>query len=81
MRADWGDWTAANAASLIEPNNPFSAGCMITADNFSESAVVPGEMGYSVLQAEDIEAALAIARTCPFLAIGRLELRRIMEMG
>ena len=81
MQADWRAWTAANAAALIEPNNPFSAARTITADGDSDGAVVPGLMGYSVLQADDIDAAAAIARTCPFLVMGRIELRQIVEMG
>jgi hypothetical protein len=37
-------------------------------------------MGYGIIQADSIEAAEAIAKTSPFLAMGDIELAQIMEM-
>jgi hypothetical protein len=37
-------------------------------------------MGYGIIQTDSTEAAEAIAKTNPFLAMGDIELAQIMEM-
>jgi hypothetical protein len=48
-------------------------GGIVTDGPYAESKEVIG--GYSVVQAEDHEGALAIARECPFAARGVIEIR------
>ena len=77
----WQSWIADNATALTEPNNPFGRAMTITADGAAEGGIATNLMGYSVLSADSLEQAAEIAGSCPFLQIGRLELRQIMEMG
>ena len=37
-------------------------------------------MGFSVVNADNIDAALTIARSCPHLRIGTIEVAEMMQM-
>ena len=62
----WMSWFNSIAGSILEMGNPFNGGTLVTADS---SSVIPPEnkpiSGYTVIKAEDLDAAIAIAKTCP----------------
>ena len=62
----WMTWFTSINASILEMGNPFMDGVLVTSDS---SSVIPPEnnpiSGYTVIKAEDLEAAIAIAKTCP----------------
>lgn len=80
MQARWQEWMGANAAALVEPQNPIGKTWTVDAGGAREGTAHP-TMGYSILEAADMEAALAIAKTCPFTAMGTLEISEIKQMG
>lgn len=78
MMERWDTWMNDHAAQLIEPQNPFGPRRTVSADGISEGSSLP-MMGYSVIEASDIDAAAQMAATCPFTEIGDLEIAQIME--
>ena len=62
----WMTWFDSIKESLLEMGNPFMGGMLVTST--SASAITP-EMnpvsGYTVIKAENMDAAVAIAKTCP----------------
>ncbi len=79
-QAAWGEWMAANKDALLEPQNPIGKTWTVDSDGAREGAKAP-IMGYTIFQAADLEAALNLAKGCPFTEMGSLEVSQIMEMG
>ncbi len=74
-------WLSSLGDSLVSPANPLKDTTVITPDG----TVTPGsttEMsGFTVLQANSLQAAIEMSRSCPFLEIGgTLEVSEMMRM-
>lgn len=65
----WTDWFAEIGDALVDGGNPASNVREI-ASNGSVSTVQGGPTGYSIIKADDIDAAVKIAKGCPVLAGG-----------
>lgn len=76
MMERWQKWLAANAANLIEAENPFGARKIVSSEGITDAPQSP-TMGYGILEAETYEDALALAQSCPFLEMGTLEVCEI----
>jgi hypothetical protein len=78
-RARWGAWMRGLGEAMINPGTPLA-----NAKTVSASGVSGGDpnalTGYSIVRAESLDAALEIAKTCPFLEIGTIEVAMLMEM-
>ncbi|MFO0966099.1 MAG: YciI family protein [Gemmataceae bacterium] len=84
MLKQWGDWIAAamkdgwmvDSGDALTPEGKVLRGANVVLDGpFVESKEVLG--GYSVVEAESIDAAAKLARGCPALRGGSVEVRRL----
>ena len=65
----WGEWIGRLGPALADVGNPFGAGAAVSDDG---SSPVPGDLnGYSIVEADNLAAALALADKHPFLTEGR----------
>jgi hypothetical protein len=74
-------WLSSLGEAVISPANPFKDTHTVKPD----STVTPGSgttmSGYTIIEADSMEAALTIAKDCPFLDIGgSLEVSELAEM-
>jgi hypothetical protein len=77
--AKWKAWIAELGEAVINPGTPLAGGKLVTSSGVSELG--PESLsGFSVLLADNMDAALEIAQRCPFLDIGTIELAEAMEM-
>lgn len=62
----WMAWFNSISESIQEMGNPLMPGVLVTKDSSTE---IPPEKnpisGYTVIKAADLDAAIAIAKTCP----------------
>ena len=65
----WNDWFGVIGSALVDGGNPASQTKTISADG-SVRDESNGPSGYSVIKADSIDAAVAIAKGCPVLAGG-----------
>ena len=80
--ARWQAWLADLGEAAIEPGTRMGQSQIVTSDGVSEN--VPNPMsGYSIIEATDMEAALKIAKACPFVEMdtAAMEVGEIMEMN
>ena len=75
------EWLTELGDSVVSPANPLKDTTTIKPDG----SVIPGSTsamsGFTVIEAESMDAALNAARTCPFLEIGGiLEVSELMKM-
>lgn len=65
----WTDWFTSLGAAVVDPGNPFGGGKAISPDG-TVGETTAGGTGYSVLQADDLGAAVMLSKSCPHLAAG-----------
>lgn len=78
----WGRWFAGMGAAVVDGGNPVGRSATVLAD---KSVVAHGganpTTGYSIVQAESLEAALVMAKGCPILAgNGSVEVAPLIDM-
>ena len=75
------EWLQSLGDAALSPANPFRATQTIHADGRVTGGGMTSMSGYTLIEADSMEAALAIARACPFLEIGgSLEVSELGEM-
>jgi YCII-related domain len=75
----WKAWVDALGERMVNPGMPLGQGKLVTANGVSERGPTP-LTGFSIVLADNMDAALEIAQRCPFLEIGTIEVAEAMEM-
>jgi hypothetical protein len=66
----WMAWFGTLGDAVIDGGNPFGAGVSIAPGGAVSDGGSSGATGYSILQADDLAAAIALAQGCPHLSAG-----------
>ena len=75
------DWLSSLGASAVSPANPFKDTHTVNADGTVTTGSTTSMSGYTIIEADSMDAALSIAKACPFLDIGgSLEVSELAEM-
>ncbi len=78
----WMDWFAKLGPAVADGGNPIGRAWTVSKDGTTEDAGANPATGYSVLEAESMQAALEMAMGCPHLAAnGTIELCETFEVG
>ena len=76
------DWLSSLGDSAISPANPLKNTHTVNSDGTVSSGGTSSMSGYTIIEAESMEAALLIAKACPFLDIGgSLEVSELIQMS
>ncbi len=74
-------WLSSLGDSAISPANPFKDTSTVNSDGTVTTGSTTSMSGYTIIETESMEAALLIAKACPFLDIGgSLEVSELMQM-
>ncbi|MTI45843.1 YCII-related domain-containing protein [Roseibium hamelinense] len=76
----WQDWMETNKSAFVNPGNPVGMSKTVSAAGVEDHGGSNPLSGFSIVQADTIEAAVAIARSCPHLDAGTVEVAPIIEM-
>ena len=64
----WGKWFESVGDRFVDSGSPFGYGREITPDGTRELPLQPDSLtGYSLINAENMDAAESIAKTCPMI--------------
>lgn len=63
----WGAWFGRLGATVIDPGSPFGPAKNIVAGGTVAAGAPSGLTGYTVIAAENLDAAVEIAKDCPHL--------------
>jgi len=75
------EWLESLGEAAVIPTIPLKDTATVSPDGSIGQGGSSAMSGFSVIKAESIEAALEIARVCPFLEIGgSLEVSEMMQM-
>ncbi len=77
----WKSWIAGLGDDVINPGTPLGKSKTISADGVKDAQ--NGMNGYMIVKADDLEAAIKIAKSDPFLQMknASVEVAQIVEMG
>jgi len=76
------EWLASIGDAMLSPMNPLKNTSTISSDGKVESGGTTAMSGYTIFEADSMDAALAIAKVCPFLELGgSLEVSELMELS
>ena len=76
------EWLSALGDAAVSPANPFKNTHTINPDGTVSPESTTAMSGYTIIATDSMEAALEIAKSCPFLAIGgSLEVSELMQMS
>ena len=74
-------WLAALGDSAVSPANPLKNTSTVNSDGTVTTGSTTSMSGFTIIAADSIEAALAVAKSCPFLEIGgSLEVSELIQM-
>ena len=75
----WKAWVNGLGSRMVNPGLPLGFGKLVSSEGVSERG--PNHLtGFSVVLADNMDAALEVAQRCPFLEIGMIEVAEAMEM-
>lgn len=79
-RAEWMAWVQGLGEAVVNPGMPLSGTKSVTTSGVSDSSSTMS--GFSIVEADSIDAAIEIARSCPFLKIdGTIDVSEVIQMG
>lgn len=75
------EWLSSLGDSAVSPANPLKDTTTVNPDGSISPGGTSTMSGYTIVETDSIEAALSMARACPFLGIGgSLEVSELVEM-
>lgn len=80
MGMEWQAWMAEQGDALVNPQTPLGKSKTVSADGVEEGGGPNPLLGFSILEADDMDAALEVAKSCPYLKIGTIELAELKKM-
>lgn len=80
--AKYKQWLTDLGEAVVSPANPLKGTQTVTPDGSVNEGSQTGMSGYTIVTAESMGDALAMAKSCPFLEIGgSLEVSELMQMN
>jgi hypothetical protein len=77
--ARWKGWMGRLGDGIVDPGMPLGAGKLVSAAGVADRGA-DLLTGFSIVTAESLDAALQMARECPHLDHGAIEVAEVMEM-
>lgn len=75
------EWLSELGEAAVSPANPLGNTHCVHPDGSISEGGDSGMSGFTIVEAASLEAALAMAKSCPFLEIdGKLEVSELMQM-
>ena len=73
-------WIGGLGDAVVNPGTPLGISKTVSSDGVSDDGGSNRMMGFSILKADSMNAALEMAKGCPFLDMGTVEVAEVMEM-
>ena len=77
--ARWQAWLVEMGDAMLNPGTPLGPATSVTAEGVTEGSAYPMS-GYSIVEADDLEAAIRMAQSCPYTAMGTIVVAELKSM-
>ncbi len=78
--ARWKAWVGGLGDTVVNPGNPVGMSKTVSSGSVSDGGGSNPLSGYSVVNADSMDAAVKMAKGCPHLDHGTIEVAEVMEM-
>lgn len=79
--AKYKEWLSSLGDAAVSPANPFKNTYTVNPDGTVTAGSTTSMSGYTIIEADSMQAALEMAKACPFLDLGgALEVSELMQM-
>ncbi|MBI3675337.1 MAG: hypothetical protein HY243_01805 [Proteobacteria bacterium] len=76
----WKSWVKGLGAAFVNPGLPVGRSKTVSGDGVTDGGGPNPLAGFSIVKADNMDAALALAQSCPHLDIGTIEVAEAMDM-
>ena len=80
VMAAWEAWMNGLGEAIVDPGNPVGMSKTVTGSGVEDNGGSNPLSGYTLVNADSIEAACEMAKGCPILVDGTIEVAEAMEM-
>lgn len=80
VMAAWESWMNGLGDAIVDPGNPVGMSKTVTANGVEDHGGANPLSGYTLVNAANINAAIDMAKGCPILVDGTIEVAEVMEM-
>jgi len=80
LMARWKAWVIGLGEAMVNPGTPLGMSKTVSASGVTDDGGPNPLMGYSIVTAESMDAALEIAKSCPHVEIGTIEVAEVKHM-
>ncbi len=77
--AAWREWMGSVRGAMVDGGKPVGKSTTVSKDGVADGAPDPLS-GYSIVEADTLEAAQEIAKACPHLNIGTIEVAELLDI-
>lgn len=78
--ARWEAWFASLGDAVVDGGNPVGMSLTVSAQGVENNGGANPLSGYSIVKSESLQSAAELAKGCPILGDGTVEIAEIMEM-
>ena len=78
--AKWKAWIAGLGDAVVNPGTPLGMSKTVSSSGVSDDGGSNPLNGFSIVKADSMDAALEMAKGCPYLDIGTIEVAEVKEM-
>jgi hypothetical protein len=80
QRANFNAWVTGLGDAVVNPGTPLGRSKTVGSSGVSDDGGPNPLMGFSMVKAESMDAALEMAKGCPFVEFGTIEVAEVMKM-
>ena len=80
LMAAWKAWLVGLGDAVVNPGTPLGMSKTVSSSGVSDDGGSNPLMGFSIVKADSMDAALEMAQACPHLEIGTIEVAEAKEM-
>ena len=80
LKAKWSAWLEGLGDAVVNPGTPLGMSKTVSSGGVSDDGGSNPLSGFSIVNAGSMDAALEMAKACPFLEMGTIEVAEAMEM-
>ena len=80
QQAKWKAWVGGLGDAVVNPGTPLGTSKTVSSEAVSDGGGPNSLTGFSMVKADSMNAALEMAKACPFLDIGTIEVAEVKEM-
>jgi hypothetical protein len=80
QRAKFGAWVGSLGDAVVNPGTPLGKFRTVSSSGVSDNGGSNTLTGFSIVKADGMDTAVEMAKGCPFLEYGTIEVAEAMEM-